>query len=63
MILKELDPFSSADVLEKAGRQAEEQMAFYLRRAFKDEPDTFSSAATVPATRTSNPTAPTVAAA
>jgi len=41
MILKELDSFSSTNILERAGRQAEEQMAFYLRRAFQDEPDTF----------------------
>lgn len=37
MIVKELDPFASGDRYEKAGRQAEEQMAFYLRRAFKDD--------------------------
>jgi hypothetical protein len=37
MILKDLDPFVSGDRFEKAGRQAEEQMAFYLRRAFKDD--------------------------
>lgn len=40
MILKELDTFSPAGALEKAGQQAEEQMAFYLRRAFKDDPET-----------------------
>ena len=39
MILKELDPFASSDLLNKAGRHAEEQMAFYLRRAFADSPD------------------------
>ena len=38
MILKELDPFTSSDPLNKAGRRAEEQMAFYLRRAFADTP-------------------------
>jgi hypothetical protein len=34
VILKELDPFTSDDKFEKAGRIAEEQLAFYLRRAF-----------------------------
>lgn len=36
MIYKELDPFdpAQADRFEKAGRQAEEQMAFYLKRFF-----------------------------
>lgn len=39
MIVKELDtPSTSVDALVKAGRMAEEQMAFYLRRAFKDDP-------------------------
>ncbi len=38
MIVKELDPAYPRDRLEKAGRAAEEQMAFYLRRAFKDDP-------------------------
>ncbi|MDQ2732228.1 MAG: NERD domain-containing protein [Armatimonadota bacterium] len=38
MIIKELDPFTSEDPLLKAGRTAEEQMAFYLRRAFGDDP-------------------------
>ena len=37
MILKELDAFSSDDPMLKAGRKAEENMAFYLRRAFKDD--------------------------
>lgn len=38
MIVKELDPFpSTADPRERAGRVAEEQMAFYLRRAFVSE--------------------------
>ncbi len=41
MIVKELDaPVASGDVSRKAGRAAEEQMAFYLRRAFKDDADT-----------------------
>ncbi len=41
MIVKELDaPVASGDALRKAGRAAEEQMAFYLRRAFKDDADT-----------------------
>lgn len=34
MILKELDPFSGHGVREVAGRKAEEQMAFYLKRFF-----------------------------
>jgi hypothetical protein len=34
MIAKEMDPFNSADPALKAGRAAEEQVAFYLRRAF-----------------------------
>jgi hypothetical protein len=37
MILKELDEIQLTDKLSKAGRAAEEQVAFYLRRAFKDE--------------------------
>lgn len=37
MILKELDPFSSDDKYEKAGRNAEESIAFYLKRFFEDE--------------------------
>ena len=40
MILKELDPFASGDLLARSGRAAEEQMAFYLRRAFAADPDT-----------------------
>lgn len=37
MVVKELDPFpSTADPLLRAGRRAEEQMAFYLRRALAD---------------------------
>jgi hypothetical protein len=38
MIVKDLDPCVSGDRFEKAGRAAEEQMAFYLRRALKDDP-------------------------
>lgn len=38
MIVKELDPFAANDRLEQAGRKAEEQMAFYLRRAFGEDP-------------------------
>lgn len=34
MIYKELDPFQGRDKFEIAGRKAEEQMAFYLRRFF-----------------------------
>ena len=34
MILKELDPFDGHGKMEVAGRKAEEQMAFYLRRFF-----------------------------
>lgn len=34
MIAKELDPFYSNDKFQVAGRKAEEQMAFYLRRYF-----------------------------
>ncbi|MEP0870763.1 NERD domain-containing protein [Trichocoleus desertorum AS-A10] len=37
MIVKELDAFVSQNKFAKAGRTAEEQMAFYLRRAFSDE--------------------------
>jgi hypothetical protein len=37
MIVKELDAFVSQNKFAKAGRTAEEQMAFYLRRAFADE--------------------------
>jgi hypothetical protein len=37
VIVKELDPFQPSDRFEKAGREAEQQMAFYLRRAFKDD--------------------------
>lgn len=37
MIAKELDVLSTADKFAKAGRTAEEQMVYYLRRAFKDD--------------------------
>ena len=36
MIVKELEPITSGDTLVRAGRRAEEQMAFYLRRAFAE---------------------------
>ncbi len=39
VILKGLDPFISEDKFEKAGRIAEEQLAFYLRRAFAEDKD------------------------
>jgi len=39
MIAKELDPFNSDDKYRKSGRKAEEQMAFYLKRAFAKQPD------------------------
>lgn len=39
MILTELDPSTATDALSKAGRRAEEQMAFYLRRAFAESSD------------------------
>lgn len=39
MILKELDPFNSDDRFMRAGRAAEEQMAFYLKRFFGSDPD------------------------
>jgi hypothetical protein len=39
VIIKELDPFEADDRFGKAGRQAEEQMAHYLRRAFGEEPN------------------------
>ena len=37
MIVKDLDPFSSSSKMHLAGRNAEEQMAFYLRRAFEGD--------------------------
>jgi hypothetical protein len=39
VILKGLDPFIAEDKFEKAGRIAEEQLAFYLRRAFVEDKD------------------------
>lgn len=39
MIFKELDPFNSEDKFARAGRAAEEKMAFYLKRFFDDAPD------------------------
>lgn len=39
MIRKELDPFKGSGKLEFAGRKAEEQMAFYLRRFFGSSVD------------------------
>lgn len=36
MIVKELDPFIPHDKFAKAGKEAEQQMSFYLRRAFAD---------------------------
>ncbi len=41
MILKELDAFSSEDKFLRAGRAAEEKMAFYLRTYFEDAKDVF----------------------
>jgi len=38
MIIKELDPFISDDKYAKSGRAAEENMAFYLRRFYQDDP-------------------------
>ncbi|MBD1999038.1 NERD domain-containing protein [Leptolyngbya sp. FACHB-541] len=37
MIIKELDQFTAEDKFAKAGRVAEEQMAHYLNRAFKND--------------------------
>lgn len=39
MIYKELEPFQIEDKFAKAGRAAEEQMAFYFKRFFGDDPD------------------------
>lgn len=39
MILKDVDPVSSADPKLKAGHRAEKQMAFYLSRAFASDAD------------------------
>lgn len=38
MILKDVDSTSSRDKFEAAGQKAEKQLAFYLRRAFGDDP-------------------------
>ncbi|MEY2632405.1 MAG: hypothetical protein RIR00_1059 [Pseudomonadota bacterium] len=38
MIRKELDPFIASDKFAAAGRQAEEKMAFYLKRFFQQPP-------------------------
>lgn len=37
MILKELDPYTTDDLLLRAGRAAEVQMAYHLQRAFADD--------------------------
>lgn len=42
MIIKELDTFVGGNKFLAAGRKAEEQMAFYLRRYFKDRFDIFA---------------------
>ncbi len=39
MIYKELDPIKTEDKFAKAGRAAEEQMAFYFKRFFGDDSD------------------------
>lgn len=39
MIFKELDSFQADDKFAKSGRAAEEQMAFYFKRFFGDDPD------------------------
>lgn len=41
MILKETDKKNTSDKLTKAGYEAERQMAFYLKRAFEDNPKIF----------------------
>ncbi len=41
MIVKELDEISSEDKFAKAGRAAEAQMAYYLRRAFGEDKNVF----------------------
>ncbi|WP_187628616.1 nuclease-related domain-containing protein [Paraburkholderia sp. UCT31] len=41
MIIKELEPFHGGNIFETAGRRAEEQMAFYLRREFANNPKVF----------------------
>ena len=39
MIVKELEPFEAKDKYQAAGRTAEEQMQFYLKRFFEDDAD------------------------
>lgn len=39
MIYKDIDPFCGESKREKAGYEAEKQMAFFLRRFFKDSPE------------------------
>ena len=41
MIIKEIEPFRGTDKFQIAGRQAEEQMAFYLRRYFANSNDVY----------------------
>lgn len=41
MIIKELDPFHSTDKFRIAGRKAEEQMAFYLKRYFVESEEIY----------------------
>jgi hypothetical protein len=41
MIVKELDSLESNDKFEQAGHYAESQLAFYLKREFKDDPQIF----------------------
>lgn len=41
MIIKEIEPFRGTDKFQIAGRQAEEQMAFYLRRYFGESHDVY----------------------
>ena len=41
MIVKEYDPAPTTDRLRRAGNEAEKQMAFYLRRAFGNDPEVF----------------------
>jgi hypothetical protein len=38
MIIKELDRIETTDKFEQAGYRAESQLAFYLNREFKDDP-------------------------
>ncbi len=41
MIVKQLDSFIPQDKFAKAAKEAEEQMSFYLRRAFADNPNIY----------------------